>query len=112
MSRLLFLFALLAVASAFRPMAARRATPSAVKMSVFDKATKDWANTYPQAWAKGWGPTTKAERWNGRHGKRRNLILCFLPSCHYTYFSSFVISHVWLDRSSCHRLRQGPRFNS
>jgi len=40
---------------------------SPMKMSVFDDATKAWAETYPAAYAVGWGPTTKAERWNGRH---------------------------------------------
>jgi hypothetical protein len=38
-----------------------------VSMSVFDKGVKDWAETYPFAYKMGWGPTTKAERWNGRH---------------------------------------------
>jgi hypothetical protein len=36
-------------------------------MSVFDKAVKEWAAEYPAAYNAGWGPTTKAERWNGRH---------------------------------------------
>lgn len=40
---------------------------SPMKMSVFDDATKAWAETYPAAYSVGWGPTTKAERWNGRH---------------------------------------------
>lgn len=37
------------------------------KMAVFDDAVKDWAKTYPDAYQYGFGPTTKAERWNGRH---------------------------------------------
>jgi len=36
-------------------------------MSVFDNAVKEWADEYPIAYEFGWGPTTKAERWNGRH---------------------------------------------
>ena len=36
-------------------------------VSVFDKAVKDWAAEYPAIYNVGWGPTTKAERWNGRH---------------------------------------------
>eukprot|EP01039_Chlorochromonas_danica_P006491 gene6491-7156_t len=40
---------------------------SALSMSVFDDAVKNWAETYPEHYKYGWGPTTKAERWNGRH---------------------------------------------
>lgn len=40
---------------------------SKLSMSVFDKAVDDWASQYPAAYSVGWGPTTKAERWNGRH---------------------------------------------
>lgn len=36
-------------------------------MSVFDDAVNEWKKDYPAAYNKGWGPTTKAERWNGRH---------------------------------------------
>jgi hypothetical protein len=45
----------------------RQKSSNVVKMSVFDEATKDWARTYPDAYQYGFGPTTKAERWNGRH---------------------------------------------
>ena len=38
-----------------------------LKMNVFDNAVKQWAETYPYPYKFGWGPTTKAERWNGRH---------------------------------------------
>ena len=44
-----------------------RARSSTLSMSVFDKAVKDWAAEYPAIYNVGWGPTTKAERWNGRH---------------------------------------------
>ena len=67
MSRLFAFFAILACTSAFAPTRAIRARSSAVSMSVFDKAVKDWATEYPAAYNVGWGPTTKAERWNGRH---------------------------------------------
>jgi hypothetical protein len=40
---------------------------SNLKMSVFDKAVDEWKANYPAAYNAGWGPTTKAERWNGRH---------------------------------------------
>ena len=36
-------------------------------MSVFDEGVKKWADTYPAVYAFGWGPTSLAERWNGRH---------------------------------------------
>ena len=44
-----------------------RARSAPMSMSVFDKAVKDWAAEYPAIYNVGWGPTTKAERWNGRH---------------------------------------------
>ena len=68
MSRVIAFFAILACASAFAPArGAMRTRSSAVSMSVFDKAVKDWAAEYPAIYNVGWGPTTKAERWNGRH---------------------------------------------
>ncbi|KAJ1431252.1 hypothetical protein B484DRAFT_448478 [Ochromonadaceae sp. CCMP2298] len=58
-------------AAAFSPMrsstAVRTAKSSAVSMSVFDVAVKKWSEEYPAPFSVGWGPTTKAERWNGRH---------------------------------------------
>jgi hypothetical protein len=62
----LVLSCLVASASAFAPsrMIARK---SAMQMSVFDKAVEDWKKQYPAVYDLGWGPTTKAERWNGRH---------------------------------------------
>ena len=55
-------------ASSFRVAPSTRMTKSSkLSMSVFDKAVDDWAAQYPTAYAVGWGPTTKAERWNGRH---------------------------------------------
>lgn len=44
-----------------------KVSPNRLKMSVFDKGVKLWADTYPMAYEFGWGPTSKAERWNGRH---------------------------------------------
>jgi len=65
------LLALAASASAFaprpvvRPVArkALEATPEAV----FGDAMTEFKSEYPGFAAKGWGPSTKAERWNGRH---------------------------------------------
>ena len=67
MSRVLAFALVMATAAAFAPSRVALKSKHAVKMSVFDDAVKDWAETYPSAYAKGWGPTTKAERWNGRH---------------------------------------------
>jgi len=36
-------------------------------MSVFTDAQEKFAEDYPQISKYGWGPSTKAERWNGRH---------------------------------------------
>eukprot|EP00968_Pinguiococcus_pyrenoidosus_P026860 scaffold7340_cov266-Pinguiococcus_pyrenoidosus.AAC.26 len=36
-------------------------------MSVFDNAVTEFKSNFPNFYARGWGPTTKAERWNGRH---------------------------------------------
>ena len=38
-----------------------------VNKNTFTSAVNDWAKEYPYAYNVGWGPTTKAERWNGRH---------------------------------------------
>ena len=68
MLALLTLSCLLATAAAFAPSRnLLRPSKPAMSMSVFDRATEQWAETYPFPYNKGWGPTTKAERWNGRH---------------------------------------------
>jgi len=65
-------------ASAFAPVpiASRVATraakasvvvPQAAPMSVMEKGMKEWEAEYPLFAKYGWGPTAKAERWNGRH---------------------------------------------
>mmetsp|Transcript_58235 Transcript_58235/g.161447 ORF Transcript_58235/g.161447 Transcript_58235/m.161447 type:complete len:238 (+) Transcript_58235:318-1031(+) len=36
-------------------------------MSVFTDAQEEFSSNYPQIAKYGWGPSTKAERWNGRH---------------------------------------------
>ncbi len=36
-------------------------------LSVFERATMDFNARYPAVAARGLGPSTKAERWNGRH---------------------------------------------
>jgi hypothetical protein len=68
---LLAVACLLVAVSAFSPMKKMHlpvlSKSAALKMSVFDAATKKWAEEYPYIYSVGWGPTTKAERWNGRH---------------------------------------------
>uniref|UniRef100_UPI003FA61575 Light-harvesting protein XLH1 n=1 Tax=Tribonema minus TaxID=303371 RepID=UPI003FA61575 len=73
------LFALLlASVSAFMPAtpatsfvakagAAVKPSASSMQMSVFTDATEAFSKDYPDFYKAGWGPTTKAERWNGRH---------------------------------------------
>ncbi len=36
-------------------------------LSVFERATTEFNAKYPAVAARGLGPSTKAERWNGRH---------------------------------------------
>jgi hypothetical protein len=68
MFRTLAFLLVVASASAFAPSRlATRASKNVAKMSIFDDATKQFAKEYPYAYNAGWGPTTKAERWNGRH---------------------------------------------
>ena len=70
--RVLLVAAIFAMASAFGPASrvAVRARPTDLKMipkDLFTNAIKEWKTTYPYAYNAGWGPTVKAERWNGRH---------------------------------------------
>merc|ERR1719313_1381075 len=63
---------LVASASAFQPVALRSARPavsrcSGPQCSVFDTATAQFAADYPWLAKYGFGPSVKAERWNGRH---------------------------------------------
>lgn len=71
MMRALILFCLAASVAAFSPvrnMARQtRTTAPLQKQSVFEKAMADFEKAYPQVYARGWGPTPLAERWNGRH---------------------------------------------
>ena len=63
MSRLVFLCAMLACASAFAPsLRLSSRTNGVMKMSVFDDGVKKFAADYPAVYARGWGPTSKAER--------------------------------------------------
>ena len=67
-AKIVALVAMLASASAFAPSARTMIrSKNSVSMSVFDDAVTKWAKEYPAAYSIGWGPTTKAERWNGRH---------------------------------------------
>jgi hypothetical protein len=50
---------------AMRSAAAKRAAPQAA--SVFEGAMSSFEKDYPEFAKRGFGPTTKAERWNGRH---------------------------------------------
>lgn len=81
MSARVFAFlALVASVAAFAPsrVAIRtRAAVAAPKMSVFDDAVGSWKKQYPSIYAAGWGPTTKAERWNGRHAMFGWIALLF-----------------------------------
>ena len=71
MFRAVLVAALLSMATAFGPAGSRMAVrPTELKMipkDLFTNAVKEWKETYPYAYNAGWGPTTKAERWNGRH---------------------------------------------
>jgi len=72
MFRAALVAALLVMASAFGPASrvSVRARPTELKMipkDLFTNAVKEWKEMYPMAYNAGWGPTTKAERWNGRH---------------------------------------------
>lgn len=71
MLRALLLLCILASVAAFAPVRniARQGKVAAPKMkaSIFEKAMADFEKDYPQAYARGWGPTPLAERWNGRH---------------------------------------------
>lgn len=40
---------------------------AAGSFSVFDNAQAEFAAEFPEYSKYGWGPTAKAERWNGRH---------------------------------------------
>ena len=47
-----------------------------VASSVFDDATKDWAEEYPDFAEWGWGPSVQAEIWNGRHAMFGWVVMC------------------------------------
>ena len=68
--RVFLLCALLATASAFAPLRSatlRSSTKVGAAWFPTDEAITAWKKEYPSIYAAGWGPTTKAERWNGRH---------------------------------------------
>jgi len=62
---------LLSSAEAFqapmRPLAPRVSRSSHVQAAVFDEATGQFAAEFPWLAKNGFGPSLKAERWNGRH---------------------------------------------
>ena len=75
MSFIVLLFCLISSLNAFKYNSVRSISSirssskikTSLKGSVFDDAVKKWADTYPAVYSVGWGPTTLAERWNGRH---------------------------------------------
>lgn len=81
MFRSILIAALIASVAAFAPTRmARTNTVTSVKMfapSLFENAVKEFAKSYPAAYAKGWGPTPKAEVWNGRHAMFGWIALLF-----------------------------------
>jgi len=61
-------------------------------MSVFDDAVSEFKKDYPAAYNKGWGPTTKAERWNGRHAMFGWVALLMTgKKNHYLFFLFITI---------------------
>ena len=54
-----------AVVRGVRPAAVSRG--SVVQASTFDQATAEFAADFPWLAKYGFGPSVKAERWNGRH---------------------------------------------
>mmetsp|Transcript_2359 Transcript_2359/g.3158 ORF Transcript_2359/g.3158 Transcript_2359/m.3158 type:complete len:217 (+) Transcript_2359:80-730(+) len=72
-STVAMLACMIASAQAFIPSSAPLKSSSlaksstALQMSVFEDATTQFGKDYPEFYEAGWGPTTKAERWNGRH---------------------------------------------
>jgi hypothetical protein len=80
MFRSLLIAALIASVSAFAPARIARSNSATVKMfdpAVFENAVKGFEKSYPAAYKKGWGPTAKAERWNGRHAMFGWIALLF-----------------------------------
>ena len=69
-SRVAFILCTLAVVGAFAPLRTttlRSSTSTKAAWFPTDEAVAAWKKEYPSIYASGWGPTTKAERWNGRH---------------------------------------------
>lgn len=50
-----------------RPVAPQVVRSSAIQAAVFDEATGQFAAEFPWLAKNGFGPSVKAERWNGRH---------------------------------------------
>merc|ERR1719183_700051 len=59
--------AALAPATALRPARVAASRRSTVQAAVFDDATAQFAADFPWLAKYGFGPSVKAERWNGRH---------------------------------------------
>eukprot|EP00588_Corethron_pennatum_P006221 CAMPEP_0194297894 /NCGR_PEP_ID=MMETSP0169-20130528/59863_1 /TAXON_ID=218684 /ORGANISM="Corethron pennatum, Strain L29A3" /LENGTH=226 /DNA_ID=CAMNT_0039047819 /DNA_START=638 /DNA_END=1318 /DNA_ORIENTATION=- len=100
MLKLAVLSCLTVGASAFAPASSR--TPLSVKTAtslevksqfgdtgrslfddtVFEDAMGEWNAEYPKFAKYGWGPSTKAERWNGRHAMFGWVIICASAYAH------------------------------
>eukprot|EP00518_Triparma_eleuthera_P005234 CAMPEP_0182452818 /NCGR_PEP_ID=MMETSP1319-20130603/149_1 /TAXON_ID=172717 /ORGANISM="Bolidomonas pacifica, Strain RCC208" /LENGTH=203 /DNA_ID=CAMNT_0024650691 /DNA_START=70 /DNA_END=681 /DNA_ORIENTATION=- len=65
------------VVSPARPAVVPRSALAAIESpTVFDKGMSEWKEEYPQFAKFGWGPSTKAERWNGRHAMFGWVVIC------------------------------------
>ena len=113
-----FIALMAASVSAFAPAMRTRVAAPKLQMSVFDDAVDSWKKQYPSIYAAGWGPTTKAERWNGVcrnianqrfNMQQSHLSKVFIVINRSSYYRK--TRHVWLGRASVHRLRKVPRIN-
>lgn len=50
-------------------------------LPAFEEAMKDYKETYPMWAARGWGPSVKAEVWNGRHAMFGFFLLTMTAYC-------------------------------
>jgi len=55
---------------------------SLVSDSVLEDAMAEWKAEYPNFAKFGWGPSTKAERWNGRHAMFGWVVICASAYAH------------------------------
>jgi len=48
---------------------------------IYQDATDDWAQQFPQFAKYGWGPSVQAEKWNGRHAMFGWFFICATAYC-------------------------------